>query len=84
MKIKDCVCHETSSRNCPYHQSLRNSERTITCHKENCKREATLDECEIKMGGLLCPRCRTILVWPHDPVYQEEAARRKKLQEDTK
>ena len=56
---------------------MKNHEKTIQCDRKGCDREQRLDEMEIKMGGLLCVRCRKILVWPSDPVFREEMLRRR-------
>lgn len=49
-----------------------------------CGHTQTIAEMTIKMGGLLCNKCRTIIVWPHDPVFRKEMYRRRGETDETK
>jgi hypothetical protein len=37
-----------------------------------------------KMGGLICPYCRVILVFPHERPYQQEREKMIKVREEIK
>lgn len=50
---------------------------SVTCSK--CAVTSEMKDLTIKMGGLLCPKCRVILFQPYvDEEYFEEFRRRKK------
>ncbi len=42
----------------------------------DCKENFTTAELDIKMGGLICPKCRLILVAPSEPLWNNERLRR--------
>jgi recombinational DNA repair protein (RecF pathway) len=48
-----------------------------TCTK--CGNSSPLEAMELKMGGLLCPTCRRILVLPEEPEYRVELYRRREM-----
>lgn len=49
----------------------------------NCKTSTEIEDMPIKMGGLLCPECRTIIFQPYvDPEYFIELKRRNKEYEE--
>jgi hypothetical protein len=48
-------------------------------HKcEKCNIEHKISDLILKMGGLICPQCRVILVFPHEKEFSEERKRRNK------
>lgn len=50
-----------------------------------CKTTSDIKDMTIKMGGLLCPKCRLILFQPYvDEEYFEEFRRRQKTSEQDK
>lgn len=52
--------------------------KSITCTK--CSYKTNVDKLEIKMGGLICPKCRVILFYPGlDKEYSAELKRRREL-----
>jgi hypothetical protein len=47
-----------------------------------CKTKTDIKDMDMKMGGLLCPKCRVILFQPYvDEEYFEEYRRRQKASE---
>ena len=42
-----------------------------------CKKDFKLEALTLKMGGLLCPKCCVILVWPYQEVYWLEFEKRR-------
>lgn len=51
----------------------------MKCHCEECDKTVDSKDMIMKMGGLLCPDCRTILLQPYvDDGYFEEMKRREK------
>lgn len=44
----------------------------VTVECKQCKTTWETKELILKMGGLLCPDCRVILVWPGDLIYKQE------------
>lgn len=42
---------------------------TIVCY--DCNMFWYPEDCELKMGGMLCPKCRIILAYPGSEPYEE-------------
>lgn len=50
---------------------------------DKCKHEGELKDIPIKMGGLLCSKCRTVLFQPYvDKKYFQELERRRKEEKE--
>lgn len=57
-------------------------DETIDC--PDCNTRSPVKDLTIKMGGLLCPKCRRILVLPYHDLYRKELYRRREQEADEK
>lgn len=52
-------------------------ESKVKCHHCPDKALSKVKDLQIKLGGLICPKCNVILFYPYDGVYIREFKRRK-------
>lgn len=56
-------------------------EPETTYHCEECKKDGEVKDMTLKIGGLLCPDCRVILVYPGSAIFSTELCRRRNEEE---
>jgi hypothetical protein len=60
-------------------ESKRSWTTVLKCRVPECGHEG---EPKIKMGGLICAKCRIILKWPHEPEYREMFKKQKEKSDE--
>lgn len=48
----------------------------LKCHRPECAKVHKIKDLTMKMGGLICPSCRIIMVHPYTEIFNREWRRR--------